>query len=116
MLNRDTLEFSAALVVGALVATAMVQSLRPDRGPTHRVKKRLGKPLGRTRSSARSMAAAAGDVAKDGKQTTRHLGELGREFVRAAADEMQTVTSSASPTRRLQSAMDRLRSLASGRR
>ncbi|TVP57646.1 MAG: hypothetical protein EA351_05445 [Gemmatimonadales bacterium] len=97
ILSRDSVEFSAALLIGAAIGLITARALRPERTPRERIQRRIKGPAksvrrrGRdVRDSARDVRESAGDAVRKSGRLGGELRDLGAEFVRATREEIDT--------------------------
>ncbi len=117
--SRDSLEFSAALLIGAAIGLITARALRPERTPRERIQRRLRGPAksvrrrGRdVRDSARDVRESAGDTVRKSGRLGEELRELGAEFVRATREEIESARptgSNGSGAKGIGAALDALR-------
>jgi gas vesicle protein len=87
--HRDSVEFTAALLLGAAVGVYAALALRPERSGRDRIRRKLRGPVRKVRRQRRVAAEAAGTSVEEGGRFGHALGELGREFVDAAGAEVR---------------------------
>lgn len=86
--QKDSLEFSSGLLLGALVGAGLTLLVAPHRTPRARIGRRLRRPRRRVRRQATETRNAAGDAARESADLARELQSLGREVTRALRTEL----------------------------
>lgn len=120
--QRDSVEFSSGLFLGAVVGAGLALLVAPDRSPRARLVRRLRKPRQRVARRARDVRTSAGATANRSARLGGELCTFASEFLRATGEELVKKrlqdlpwlpTRQAGPGHRLRKASDRLRDLRS---
>jgi len=86
--QKDSLEFSSGLLLGALVGAGLALLVAPDRSPRGRFVRRLRKPRRRVRRQAVETREVAGDATRESAMLARELKGLGLEVAKAFRQEL----------------------------
>ncbi len=118
--QRDSVEFSSGLFLGAVVGAGLALLVAPDRTPRARLFRRLRKPRQRVARRARKVRASAGATANRSARLGEELCSFASELLRATGEELVQKrvrdlswlpSRQTGPGHRLRKASDRLRDL-----
>ncbi len=86
--QRDSVEFSSGLLLGAVVGAGLALLVAPDRSPRARLLRRLRKPRRRVARQARGVRTSAGTTAHRSARLGGELRSFMSEFLRATREEL----------------------------
>lgn len=86
--QRDAVEFSSGVFLGAILGAGLALLVAPDRTPRRRLERRLRRPRRRVRRQARQASTATGEAARASAGLGRELHALGTEVARAVREEL----------------------------